>query len=365
MISAEIHFFDLAGNRIWETSVPERIEIEAPFGALEASARVVFRGEASPPDPAIGARLEIRLDEVLKFRGEVSEIHTRSAYSPLVLRAMRRPERVFRGTVRGVYEGMTPTAILSDILEGLPGEGPVYSGLPESTATLDLLDFQGVPLFYAVDLLARLAGNWLWWIDWEGELHFVPPTSPPEHVWHFDPERMLLQPAATDRSIKNLFSFHGGVSSGAEFVRFFEEAASRDRFGDVEERLYARSIRTAPTFERLKAAVLEQAPWPTLHRWIDRFDESVGAFFGERFELRGNPLFPLVDPPVFRIASEEILWTEAGMRTRFHLAEGHESASRFTRYLDHDPLGVDYVAARLGPFTLDLSALDSEAHLDS
>ncbi|MCA9426556.1 MAG: hypothetical protein KC994_15855, partial [Candidatus Omnitrophica bacterium] len=80
--------------------------------------------------------------------------------------------------------------------------------------------------------------------------------------------------------------------------------------------------------------------------------------------LRGNPLIPLDVDQVYRIAAEEISWTEDSFRTRYHLAEGLESASRYTRYLDHDPLGTSFVSAHLGAFTLDLSALDSEAHLD-
>ncbi len=364
MIVPKVLVDDLNGKRVWETTHPRRIDIFAPFGAMDAEAKIALHdGEA--PSLSIGADLEIHLNSTVKFRGEISELRTHSAESPLTIRATRRPERMYRGEIRKLYEDATPTEILSDILELLAGPVPTYSGSPVSSRTIDHLDCQGTPLFYAVDLLANLAGNWLWWIDWEGELHFIPPATAPEHVWYFDPDRMVLNPWLVDRSVKNLFFFQGGVVGGTEFIRFFEDIGSRGRFGDVEERLYARSIATEQPFAYLKEAVLEESPWPTNFRSVDRYNDTVEAFFGERFALRSNPLVSLDEDQVYRIAAEEIAWTEDGFRTRYHLAEGLESASRYTRYLDHDPLGINFVSSHLGAFTLDLSALDSEAHLDS
>ena len=363
MILPKIIVGDFSGNRIWETTHPRCVDTFAPFGAMDAEAKISLHdGEA--PLLSVGAGLDIYLNDTLKFRGEISELRTHSADSPLTIRATRRPERMYRGEIRKLYEDATPTEILSDILGILTGPLPIYSGSPTASRNIDRLDFQGVPLFYAVDLLSKLAGNRLWWIDWAGELHFIPPGTAAEHVWYFDPDRMVLNPWLVDRSVKNLFFFQGGVSGGTEFVRFFEDFSSRDRFGDVEERLYARSISTEQPFEYLKEAVLEESPFPTNYRSVDRYDETIDAFFGERFELRGNPLIPLDVDQVYRIAAEEISWTEDSFRTRYHLAEGLESASRYTRYLDHDPLGTSFVSAHLGAFTLDLSALDSEAHLD-
>jgi hypothetical protein len=364
MIVPRIVAFDVSDNRIWETTTPRGVEILAPFGAMDADAKVTLDNESGAHNLVLGAGLEIYLDDTLKFRGEISELRTHSAASPLVVRAARRPERMYQGAIRKLYEDATPTEILADILDLLPGSVPAYSSAPASPRTLDRLDFRGTPLFYAVDLLAKLAGNWLWWIDWEGELHLIPPDTTPEHVWYFDPDRMILNPWLVDRSIKNLFFFQGGVSGGTEFVHFFEDLGSRDRFGDVEERLYARAISTEQPYEYLKEAVLQDSPWPTNYRSIDRYDETIDAFFGERFELRGNQLLRLDQDQVYRIAAEEIEWSEDSFRTRYHLAEGLESATRYTRYLDHDPLGTNFVSAHLGAFALDLSAFDSETHLD-
>lgn len=365
MIEPTIRLFDLDGRLIWEGRRPARVEILARFGAEEASALVAFHPRASLPEVALGDPMEIRFNGIRKFVGKVSELRRDSSGFPLSLQGARRPRRLYRHEVRGLFENQTPTEMLSTVLAPISGPKPSYSGLPGSTRVLDRLDFQGLPLFHAVDLLAKLAGNWLWWIDWEENLHFIPPSDPVEHVWRFDPDRMVLHPWERDRTIKNLFRLHGGVRNGEEFERFFESPESRERFGSVDETLFARPITTEGPFAHLREAVLEEAPWPTDYRAVDRYDGDLTAGFGERFELRGAELPPGLNAgATFRIAAEELVWTEGGMRARYHVAEGLESASRYTRYIDHEPRDENYVAARLGAFTLDLSALDSEAHLD-
>jgi hypothetical protein len=268
---------------------------------------VSFYSREPEPSASIGDRLEVRYDGILKFRGTVSELRTDSLRFPLVVRAARRPIRMYQGEIRKEYIDSTPTEILSDLLTLPLWEVPAYSGSPTSSRSIDRLDFRGTPLFYAVDLLARLAGNWLWWIDWEGELHFIPPETTPEHVWYYDPERMALHPWLVDPPVKNRFVFFGGVSGGEEFTRFFENMASADRYGSVEERLYARPITTDLAYSYLRDAVLEESPEPANYRAVDRFDGDLSASFGERFELRANPLRQLDADNVYRIAAEELV----------------------------------------------------------
>jgi hypothetical protein len=366
VIQPIIQLLALDGALKWETVRPARVEILARFGAEDASALVSLHARETLPSVEVGDNLHIALNGIAKFRGKVSELRKDTAGSPLAIKAMRRPRRIYRGDVRGLYQNDTPTNILKQIVDGLPGPAPVYSGSPASTRVVDRLDFQGIPLFYAVDLLAKLAGNWLWWIDWDAHLKMVPPDGPPERYWYYDPESMALHPWLRDHSVKNLFRFLGGVVSGAEFERFFESSDSRARFGSVDETLYARAVSSETGYAYLRDAVLANAPWPGNYRAFDRFDGGLSASFGERIELRGIDLPPQISSgAVFRIAAEEILWSEEKFHIRYHLAEGYESATRYTRYIDHDPSEGSFVAAHVGVFLLDLSALDSEAHLDA
>jgi hypothetical protein len=362
-----IQLFDAENRLAWETGHPLRIEILARFGAEDSLAKVQLDPRMVPPvpDSQLGRRIRIRLEETICFDGKISGIQHDPGFVPVTLQAARRPRRLFQGVVRGLYLDQSPTQILEEVLSQVTGPVPVYTVNPASTRIIDRLDFQGLPLFYAIDLLARLAGNWLWWIDWEANLHFVPALSLPEQVWYYDPEQMLLKPGLRDRSIKNQFRLLGGVSTGAEFERYFGEDESTDRYGQVEETLFARPITTETAYQYLREAVLEQAPAPTRFRYLERSDGHLATRFGERFQLRGNLPEGILTGQVFRVAAEEILWTEEQCRVRYHLAEDLESATRYTRYLDHDPHEGFYAQARLGPFTLDLSALDSEPHLDS
>ncbi len=360
-----IQILNSAGELTWETRSPARVEILARFGAEDSTAKVALHLRERLPNTDIGDGLKILLDGTVKFSGVVSELRRDSLDFPLVIRGMRRPRRIYRMEVRGLFENKTPTTILKTLLDETTDPVPAYSGLPASTRRIDCLDFQGLSLFYAVDLLARLAGNWLWWIDWEGILHFIPSQSSSEHVWFYDQETMGLHPWLQDKSIKNVFRLRGGVSSGGEFERYFTEEDSERLYGVVEETLYARPIVTEQAYEFLREAVLKQAPWPAYYRAVDRWDANLTANFGERFRLRGNLPAGLESGRTYRIAAEEITWTEEELNIRYHLAEGLESATRYTRYLDHEASTGLYVEARLGAFALDLSALNSEAHLDS
>ncbi len=364
MLVPTIHVMNLAGEPIWETRSPARVDILARFGAENSTAKVTLHPRESLPAIQIGYSIRIHLGETLKFAGIVGELRRDSMSYPLVIRGMRRPRRMYLSDVRGLFINQTPTTILRKILDSASGPVPEYDGLPASARTIDRLDFQGLPLFYAVDLLARLAGNWLWWIDWEEKLRFIPSRGNAEHVWYYDRETMGLHPWLRDKSIKNAFRMHGGVVSGGEFERDFTEESSREQYGVVEETLFARPVVTEQAYEYLREAVLDQAPWPCHFRMVERWDGDLTANFGERFQLRGDLPSGIQSGRIYRIAAEEITWTEDRFVTRYHLAEGQESATRYTRYLDHEASAGSYVQARLGAFELDLSALNSEAHLD-
>ena len=62
MTEPQIAFFDLNGNRLWETGRPARVEILARFGAEDSDATVSFHRREPLPNIQIGDSMEIRLD---------------------------------------------------------------------------------------------------------------------------------------------------------------------------------------------------------------------------------------------------------------------------------------------------------------
>ncbi|MCL4736170.1 MAG: hypothetical protein KJ050_14660 [Candidatus Omnitrophica bacterium] len=358
-----ISIVDPDGRLLWSSIEVMKVNVMARFGAEDSEAEVFLHPHSPLPSCQLGDGLIIRFGSTIRFQGTLVEIQRQTVGSPLVLKACRRPRRLFQREVRGLYEHQSPTVILSSILLSTYPHQLWCENQPASNRELDRLDFRGIPLFYAVDLLAKLAGNWLWWIDWEDHLHFISPDSPPEHEWYVHEDFLLLSPRLSDYRVKNDFEFHGGVIEGEEFIRTFSDAGSIELYGRSPESLFARAVMTPLVFEYLREAVIEELPGPGYSRFIQRVDGGLDAFFGERFRLRGNLPAGMSSGQVFRIAGEEIAWSEKGLSTRYHLASGMESASRYTRYLDHEPLTVDFVGSQLGWFTLDLSSLDSEVRL--
>jgi hypothetical protein len=365
MISVRVEIARPDGILRWRSDSPMRVEILTRFGAEDSKAAVHFDRPLSLDEPPhVGEWLIIRMAGQVKFRGRLTELRTSDSPPGYSLHGVYQPARQYPGLVRGLFQEMTPSQILGVIL-GQLNNGLEPGGVWPSERILDRLDFRGIPLFYAIDLLALLAGNWLWWIDWEDQLHFVPPDKEPDYIWFFDPERDELSPGSDSGDVLNLFRFHGGVRNGREYRRYFEDPGSRQQHGTHEKTLFVRAISTDPVYEYLRTGILTSAPWPGNIRWIGRRNDSVPLQVGESFKLQGTTPVPWDSDGIFRVAAEEIRWNESEYRVRYHLAKGLESASRRTRYLDHEPSGLQAIAAFLGPFRLDLSALDSEVHLDS
>jgi hypothetical protein len=232
---------------------------------------------------------------------------------------------------------------------------------------VDHLRFVQAHLFYAVDLLAKLAGNWLWDVSWSHVLRFRPPDLDPDHVLYYDRRLHLFRVWESEEPVRNYLRLFGGIVNDNEFRREFFEADSVKRFGTRADSLFARPITTEGAYQLLRAAVLDVLPWPATEKYLDVSGGNLEIRQGDTIELRETGLPQVDNDNVFRIKQEEH-WIDAlgNLRSRFHLALGMESASRYQFYIDHDPTEDPslFVERRIGPFRLDLSALDSSAHLD-
>lgn len=356
-----IEIFDADGGRIAVVRRPRRLQTQASFGAMSARCRIALE-QPLPAALDYGYRVEVRLDGVPVFRGVVSDQRTASVRPPFVVHARRTPARDLDHPISGTYIDTTCDAILADALAQLPPGTLTYASEAPSNVPIDRLSLLRSPLPYVVDLLAKLAGNRLWDIDWSGHLRWRPNAAPPDHVVYFDARRHVLRLWETDETVRNSFQFHGGGDvSGGEFRREFEDAGSIARFGRRRDRLFARAISTQSTYERLKAAVLAQLPHETNQRFVDDTGGWPQVQPGDTFALRRTGLAPLDEDGVYRARTVEHDWRNGRLATRVHLAWGHESSSRYARYIDHDTVPAEYL---LGRFRLDASALDGFAHLD-
>lgn len=367
MADIRLEVDDLSGQRVAETSRVKRLTIRAPFGAMKAKCFAEFFQTERDLPLEQGAECRVYQEGRLKFRGETVSVRRDSAGDELSLYAEREPEMHFNEAVNGIYEGLSPTGILERIAGSLSQSPLTLTPPVASSREIDRLHFVRFDLFYAIDLLAKLAGNWLWDIDWDNRLRFRPHDSSADHVVYFDSRSHALKVWKTAERIRNYFDLYGGVVDENQFFRVFADEESIARFGARRQSLFVRPIMTQAAFDYLRLAVLEQAGKPVYEKYFDRADGDLAIGAGDTLIIRDHGLCGVDEDQLFRVKMEEIAVDPVGkVHTRYHLAEMWESASRFLRYQDHEKgePTEQYVARRLGSFALDFSGLDSSAHLD-
>ena len=367
MAKARIELSDADGNKVAEVTRPKRLVIRAPFGAMRAKCFVdLYQKDRSTP-LQIAQECRVYVNEALKFRGRVVAVRRDTLGDELSFFAAREPESELNEGISSTYLDQSPTDVLAAILAGLESSPLTWPGTHSVAYAIDRLTFVHYDLFFTIDLLAKLCGNFLWDIGWDNVLRFRPHTLAPEHVLYFDGRKTAFKVWRTCERIKNYFEFYGGVVDENQFRRVFSEGVSIEQYGPRRESLFVRPITTENAYGYLRSAVLEQAPWPVYEKYVDLFEEDLAIGFGDTLRLVGSDLCDFDEGHLFRVKMEEIVVTGEGrLSLRYHLADLWESASRFLKYEDHEvgePPG-DYVARRIGSFQIDFSALDSQAHLD-
>ena len=364
MAEVEIKVYDDASHLVAYSKRPRSVTIKSPLHDLTAKAWVELHYEDVQLPLDFGYQTDILIDGIQVFRGRIAHIRYDSIEAPLTFLAKREPRVLFPHHVRRIYTNVSPTEILVDILESTPEPRLSYSISEPSARKVERLEFLGQHLFDAIGLLSVLDGNALWGISWDSVLHYRSRDVGPHHRIRFDPDRMTIRLWRTDDDIHNAFVFHGGVKppGGAEFQRAFSDQESVGRFGRRSGHLYARPITTQADYQLLRDAVLSLIPQPE----TERFLEATGFLpvaAGDVILLDSLP-FPLAQEIRRRpIEMVEFDYRHGQVTTRLHFNAGPRVRQiRGDRVLT---AMADAVTRRLGPFQLDLSALDSPAHLDS
>lgn len=347
----------------------QNVMVRAPFGAERSRFWIDLLPEDAGLELGHGYELIARIEGQVRFRGRIYDFRTDSAGNLTGIQAVREPKVLLADVVDGIYENVSPTAILADIVSHLRVSTLRYTPVYQSSRILDRLEFVQTPLFTAVDLLAKLAGNWLWDIDWNNNLRFRPHETEllPDHVLYYNAHRHRFKIWETQRFIYNTFHFEGGVAAGNAFERFFDEGTSAARFGARAKNIYARPMVTDGVFHWLRDAVLQQLPWPVNEKYLVLYDGRHDIGPGDVIELRETGLRRLETDTVFRVAEQEIRIDNTGeMVVKLTLAQKWESSRRYLSYIDHDYFRdpLTYIRRRVGHFELDWSALDSQAAVD-
>lgn len=362
-----LRLYDASGRLRAAPVAPRKLEAVSGLGALPAECRLELLPRDAGLPVARRDRLRVEIEGRALFDGPVVELRADTLGRLRGLRGLLLPELDWNERVWAEFQDTTVGETLAALIANLAHSPVNYAPSHAFDAPLDALCLEAYPLFYAIDLLAKLAGNAAWEVGWDAGLRFRPFEATPDHALYYDARRHALKVWAGDEAARNSFTARGGIVAGNEFVRHFSDPESVAALGPRPMTLFMRPITTEAAYQQLRAALLAEATRPRLRKYVDVFEASGRFRAGDLLELRGSPLPEPGGDRVVRIKQVETLWTAERARTRLWLAEGRENARSYLSYLDHEHTGPDpdWVRRRAGVFTLDFSALDSAAHLDA
>ncbi|MBN2327829.1 MAG: hypothetical protein JXR73_11805 [Candidatus Omnitrophica bacterium] len=171
--------FDQNGDGpLADSRIPRKCIIKSGFGAQKRRCWLEFFNEDLHLPIQIGSVLNVAINGLPCFNGPILQRRIDSIDDHLSCYAEFDPAHKYDRLIYSAFEYQTILEILDDILAG-SGLIPDYPGGLD--ATFQRLEFAGDSLFRAIDLLAKLAGNWRWDVLDDGTLRLRPPTAPPDH----------------------------------------------------------------------------------------------------------------------------------------------------------------------------------------
>ncbi len=356
-VPIRVLFYDSKGEHPYASVIhPRKFIIKSGFGAMKRRCWLELYKEDSHVLGSIGNIVEIDINGIRCFRGKITQRRLDSIDDPLSFYAEFDPEQEFAHSLYGTYENREITAILQDILQNSPLQrGDSF----EKKARLHHLVFSGESLFQGIDLLAKLAGNWWWDVSEEGILTFRPPARTPDHLLALRRDVDTVNLWQTIDDLYGRVEMEGGESEGTTYdqiIDIIEDPSTNP--GHI--RVYVRSISTLDVFTAFRRAVMQQMMTPHYEHYIDWMGAKEAIQPGDAvcFRVDYLPLFP--QERLFRVKIREIVYSHESVQTRLHVTAGNESSATYFHYYH-----VDYTLSRIGPFQLDVSALDSTSPLDS
>lgn len=361
--SIHIHFFDRNGSQtIACIEQPRKCIVQSNFGALRKRCWIELHNEDSLLEIELDDWCEVRIRSVLCFRGRVIQRRIDSIDDYLSLYAEWNPEQQFETKITGEFHGLTATQILSRILEST---GLIWNNQAESSSELGKIVFDRDSIFQAIDLLAKVSGNWMWDIREDSTLSFRPRTTLPDHSISLDLNRDTVN---IRQSIVNSFSsilIQCGFSDGLMYSILYPP--NTDAISEaVRQSIRVDAVASLDAMALLRAAVEQQFSRYRYEHYIDLFERGENIQPGEtvRFLVDRFPLFP-VDTQ-FRVKQREIAYSHRTLKTRLVLTTGFESSTHYFSYFFEDEPHEDLPDLyESNAFQLDVSALDSAKHLDA
>lgn len=345
-----------------QSARPRKVTLKETMGARQSRLWVEFYDPPPSAPVYLGDLLEVWVEEIRFFRGPIEQIRQDSIDDRLTLYAEDDAARHYAYSAGGLFTDSTPTEILTQLL----AESPIaYTPDPPSARHFSRLAFPAGPLIEAIDLLAKLAGNWAWDLA-DHQLRLRPLCANDAHHRRLVADRDTVNLWLTNQDRPAQVVFQTGLMNGA--VRTSRLLNPNPHFpSEPTEVVYeAPPIQSPDALAALRHSTLQHLLTPHYGHAIDLAGPQphLRAGDGIRFSAPQWPWFP--EAHCFRIKQRELRYAHERYHTRLFLTTGHENGAGYFTYLKRKRTStIAYQLAVSGAFQLDVSALDSDAHLDA
>jgi len=342
---------------------PRKFTIKSAFGAGKRRCWIEWFNEDIGFPAALGCVLEVWINGVRCFRGRVAERRIDSIDDHFSIYAVWDPERQYNQPIGGLFENLTVDAVLDLLMENSPlKRADAY----HHAYVFGAIEFADYPFFAAVDLLAKLAGNWLWDVGEDAALRFRPPQDVPDHSLYLAPDSYAVNLWETVNDAFAYVRLNGGFTDG-EVYEDWIQIPGRYYASEAEiARVYVRPLASYDAVAALRRGILQQMKKPLYEHYVDLIGCGEKTAPGDTVRFCADDLPLLPQGQIFRVKMREINYSHEQLQTRLYLTSGFESSSTYFYYFHHDSaIAPSFKEGKSGAFQLDASALDSQNHLDA
>lgn len=342
---------------------PRKIEIKSLFGAEPSHCWLELYQEDNPTQVDIGARIELQLNQSTVFKGYVIEKRIDSIDDQFSLIAMLDPAREWNKSINGITGQFTVNHLLQDIISG---SGLTWQAEHPHPTVFSHLTFSQDSLYFAIDLLAKLAGNRYWDISMDGNLRFRPHSLPPDHTIMLHPDQYTVNIRENHQDVYSWIEVECGIRDGASYEKVISIPNVIRSVQRVRTRIFARPVSTPDVYAALERSIVEHISTVHYEHYVDLagYGENMQPGDTVQFRVDDIPLFP--QDRIFRVKQRDIIYAHEQYTVRLHLTAGYESAPSYFYYLRNDRTPPpSFLLGKTGVFQLDISALDSPSRLDA
>lgn len=346
-----------------EINNPRKLEIKSQFGAHPSHCWLELYMEDNPKLLPIGASIQINMNAKPVFNGYVTEKRIDSVDDQLSLVALHDPTREWNKTISGVYEDFTISGLLQEFVSG---SGLTWQPRQLPSTVFSKITFSNDSLYFAIDLLAKIAGNYYWDISNDGTLRFRDSTNSPDYTIVLHPDQYTVNIRENHQDIYSYITIECGIRNGFSYEKTITIHNVSKSAQQQHTQIYARPVSTPDVLAALERSIIQHMTVPHYEHYVDLigYGEDINTGDTVSFRVDGLVLFP--QDQIFRIKQRDITYAHGEYKTRLHLTTGYESAPSYFNYFRNDfTPKFSFLLGRTGIFQMDVSALDSPVNLDA